>query len=80
MHGGTGQLEAHKEVAWCPPSVITALADKTIVDVSACNEHSLAVEEDGTVYAWGFGGSGRLGMDDEGESRAAARALTAACA
>ena len=37
------------------------LAGKTVVSVSAGSSHSIAVCSDGTVAAWGYNGSGRLG-------------------
>ena len=39
----------------------TPIADKTITAISAGYSHSLALASDGTVYAWGNNGNGRLG-------------------
>ncbi|MCC7518713.1 MAG: fibronectin type III domain-containing protein [Verrucomicrobiae bacterium] len=41
------------------PSLVSNLAD--MVAISARNYHSLAVKNDGTVWAWGAGSSGQLG-------------------
>lgn len=38
-----------------------ALAGKTVVAISAGEDHSLALCSDGTLAAWGFGANGRLG-------------------
>jgi alpha-tubulin suppressor-like RCC1 family protein len=35
----------------------------SVVAVSACNEHTLALKEDGTVWAWGSNSSGQLGTN-----------------
>jgi alpha-tubulin suppressor-like RCC1 family protein len=37
------------------------LNNKNIVQLSGKNSHSLALDEDGNVYAWGFNTSGQLG-------------------
>ena len=50
-----------------PKSVVTTgtpMSGKTIVGISAGAAHSLALASDGTVYAWGNNGSGRLGNGD----------------
>lgn len=39
-----------------------AFAGKTVVSISAGSAHSLALCSDGTVFAWGNNGSGRLGI------------------
>ncbi|PWN41029.1 RCC1/BLIP-II [Ceraceosorus guamensis] len=45
-----------------PLPVRGVLADKKIVDVQCGQQHSLALDADGYVYVWGFGGYGRLGL------------------
>lgn len=45
-----------------------ALSDRTIVKIAAGGGHSLALDEDGTVFAWGSGASGQLGNGTERES------------
>ncbi|KAG0216375.1 hypothetical protein BGX28_002845 [Mortierella sp. GBA30] len=37
------------------------LKDKVIVQISCGNNHTLALDNEGMVYSWGFGGYGRLG-------------------
>lgn len=41
-----------------------ALADKTIKQIACGANHTLALDTDGYVHAWGFGGYGRLGMNE----------------
>ena len=41
-----------------------ALAGKTVVAISAGEDHSLALCSDGTLAAWGFNANGRLGVGD----------------
>lgn len=38
--------------------------DVKIVKVASGSQHSVAMDEDGRVYSWGFGGYGRLGHKD----------------
>jgi alpha-tubulin suppressor-like RCC1 family protein len=47
---------------------ITWGADKKVVAVAACQDHSLALLDDGTVWAWGVGTSGQLGNGQFGIS------------
>ena len=53
---GTGSTEP--QVA---PTRIETLHGKRVVSLSAAKFHSAAVTEDGQLYTWGFGRSGRLG-------------------
>ncbi|MCL2797672.1 MAG: InlB B-repeat-containing protein, partial [Firmicutes bacterium] len=57
------------------PQPVTALSDKVIVAISAGHEHSLAIDQDGILYAWGNNGSGRLGLGG-GTDRNAPQAVT----
>jgi len=43
------------------PKKIEALAGQRVLAVSAGGYHSLAITADGSVWSWGFGGSGQLG-------------------
>jgi len=43
---------------------LAALHSRRIVSVAAGKRHSLAVDEDGVVFAWGDGSSGQLGLGD----------------
>ena len=43
------------------PKLIGALVDKTILKIASGNSHSLALDSNGHLYSWGFGGYGRLG-------------------
>ena len=46
----------------------TPMAGKTIVQIDAGAEHSLALTVDGTVYSWGSGASGQLGNNTTANS------------
>jgi len=54
-----------------PVQVYTSgvLAGKTIIAISAGSSHSLALDSDGKVYAWGSNNSGRLGNNSTTEAR-----------
>ncbi|MGH7217887.1 MAG: IPT/TIG domain-containing protein [Candidatus Microsaccharimonas sp.] len=59
-----GQLGDSSTTARYAPVAVTttgALGEKAIVAISAGSEHTVAVAEDGQMYAWGFNSSGRLG-------------------
>ncbi|KAF9582339.1 hypothetical protein BGW38_000324, partial [Lunasporangiospora selenospora] len=43
------------------PVFVGGLKDKTITQVACGVNHTLALDSDGIVYSWGFGGYGRLG-------------------
>lgn len=43
------------------PRSIAAFANKTVVKVACGTNHTVAVDSDGFLYTWGFGGYGRLG-------------------
>ncbi|KAJ8647933.1 hypothetical protein MRB53_000956 [Persea americana] len=47
------------------PRAIASLASKTIVKVACGTNHTVAVDSDGFVYTWGFGGYGRLGHREQ---------------
>ncbi|GMR51068.1 hypothetical protein PMAYCL1PPCAC_21263, partial [Pristionchus mayeri] len=46
------------------PQLVTSVLRQDIVDVSAGDEHVVAVAKDGTVFVWGVGTNGRLGTGD----------------
>ncbi|WVQ84629.1 hypothetical protein IAT38_006784 [Cryptococcus sp. DSM 104549] len=50
-----------------PPRLVQGFEkDKVkIVEIASGNQHSLAMDEDGFVYAWGFAGYSRLGLQDQ---------------
>lgn len=43
------------------PTLIVALAEKTVTRLACGHNHTVAVCSDGGVWTWGFGGYGRLG-------------------
>lgn len=47
------------------PRAIAALSAKTITKIACGNNHTVAVDSDGFVYTWGFGGYGRLGHREQ---------------
>ncbi|GLT69153.1 hypothetical protein SLA2020_413290 [Shorea laevis] len=47
------------------PRAIAALSGETIVKVACGTNHTVAVDKDGYVYTWGFGGYGRLGHREQ---------------
>jgi alpha-tubulin suppressor-like RCC1 family protein len=59
---GHGNQHAEQE-----PKLIKKLAEVKIVQVSCTrgekNAHSMAVDEDGSVYTWGAGYKGKLGHE-----------------
>ncbi len=57
---GLGTTDGNTLIA--TPIVTTNLAGKTITQVSAGLEHSLLLADDGTVFSFGYNGSGRTGL------------------
>ncbi|XP_024972741.1 protein RCC2 homolog [Cynara cardunculus var. scolymus] len=47
------------------PKAIGSLAGQTIVKVACGSNHTVAVDSQGYVYTWGFGGYGRLGHREQ---------------
>ncbi|KAG8377892.1 hypothetical protein BUALT_Bualt08G0080800 [Buddleja alternifolia] len=47
------------------PRAIASLAGETIVKVACGTNHTVAVDKNGHVYTWGFGGYGRLGHREQ---------------
>lgn len=45
------------------PQLVTRLAGVTITELAAGHGHTLALVDDGTVYAWGFNNAEQLGTD-----------------
>ena len=44
------------------PSLVTELCDVTLVSVSAGSYHSAAVDSNGSLWTWGWGVHGQLGL------------------
>ncbi|XP_042453382.1 protein RCC2-like [Zingiber officinale] len=47
------------------PRAIATLSGKTILKVACGTNHTVAVDSNGFVYTWGFGGYGRLGHREQ---------------
>ncbi|GAB2293019.1 hypothetical protein Dimus_027241 [Dionaea muscipula] len=47
------------------PRAVASLAGETIVKVACGTNHTVAVDSNGYVYTWGFGGYGRLGHREQ---------------
>ncbi|XP_016451521.2 uncharacterized protein LOC107776184 isoform X1 [Nicotiana tabacum] len=47
------------------PRAIAAFSGETIVKVACGTNHTVAVDKNGYVYTWGFGGYGRLGHREQ---------------
>ncbi|OIV97600.1 hypothetical protein TanjilG_12357 [Lupinus angustifolius] len=47
------------------PRAIASLAGETIVKVACGTNHTVAVDKNGYVYTWGYGGYGRLGHREQ---------------
>ncbi|KAL6995792.1 hypothetical protein U1Q18_005928 [Sarracenia purpurea var. burkii] len=47
------------------PKALASLAAETIVKVACGTNHTVAVDSNGFVYSWGFGGYGRLGHREQ---------------
>ena len=63
--GSLGQLGLGDSRKQHTPSRIMELSGKMILQCSAGHFHSACVEDTGSVYSWGAGQSGRLGIGDE---------------
>ncbi|KAI9634109.1 regulator of chromosome condensation 1/beta-lactamase-inhibitor protein II [Dioszegia hungarica] len=48
-----------------PARLVSGLSGKKIVQIASGNQHSLALDDEGYVYAWGFAGYSRLGLQDQ---------------
>lgn len=59
-HGGALSTET--------PTLIKALSDKVIKDIACGEAHSLALTQQGEVYAWGRGYEGQLGIRESIET------------
>lgn len=60
--GDCGQLGLGNFNGSPVPRVIQSLCAERVKQVACGSAHSLAVTEDGVVYAWGYGSDGQLGL------------------
>ncbi|ETI51082.1 hypothetical protein F443_05511 [Phytophthora nicotianae P1569] len=63
--GSLGQLGLGKTRSRSLPSRVRVLQDAEVTQLSFGEWHSMALCRDGTLYAWGFGEEGQLGLPDE---------------
>ena len=61
---GNGVTATNSPVPVAVKTAGTPMDGKTIIQIHAGYEHSLALASDGTVYAWGRNNSGQLGKND----------------
>ncbi|KAK7045887.1 hypothetical protein VNI00_007318 [Paramarasmius palmivorus] len=47
------------------PLLIRSLAEKTIVQIASGQQHSVALDDEGFVYVWGYNGYCRLGLGNQ---------------
>jgi len=66
--GNNSTTNSSVPVAVNTTSGISALYGETVVSVAAGQYHNLALCSDGTVVAWGWGGSGQLGNNSTTQS------------
>ena len=67
-NGRAGEHVANQKIIFAvapSPIRVKGLDDKKIVDIASGQQHSLALDERGYVYAWGFAGLGRLGLGNQ---------------
>jgi hypothetical protein len=63
--GDCGQLGTGDLSGSLVPRVIQSLCTERVKQVACGSAHSIAVTEDGIVYAWGYGSDGQLGLGKE---------------
>ncbi|MEJ2668457.1 MAG: hypothetical protein P8Z81_15410, partial [Deinococcales bacterium] len=63
-HGQIGNGASGTDVL--TPSAVAALSGHTITALAAGSEQSLALEDNGTVWAWGYNGHGQIGNGASG--------------
>ncbi|ORZ23543.1 regulator of chromosome condensation 1/beta-lactamase-inhibitor protein II [Absidia repens] len=57
-----GQMGTHPQPQ---PLLVKSLAERKITAIACGANHSLALDDEGYVYSWGFGGLGRLGHGEQ---------------
>jgi alpha-tubulin suppressor-like RCC1 family protein len=60
-----GQLGLSDETSRSAFTLVSSLADKKIVAIAASYQHSLAIDNNGAVYATGWNDFGQLGLGDK---------------
>ena len=64
-HGYFGQLGLGNNKNYKTPILVLSLSNKNIIEIAAGWSHSLALNDDGFVYATGCGKFGELGLGDK---------------
>ena len=59
---GYGQLGLNDTIERSSPALVTYLSTITVSAIAVGQNHSLALTNDGKVYAWGSGSAGKLGL------------------
>jgi alpha-tubulin suppressor-like RCC1 family protein len=62
LHGQLGHGDEEQQET---PQQVRSLQSVAIAVVAACEDHSMATADDGTLYTWGGGDFGNLGHGDE---------------
>ncbi len=53
----------------CRPGLISALDTFSITAVACGNVHSVAIDDDGTLFTWGDNSYGQLGSDTQTDNK-----------
>ena len=64
-HGVLGHGNPLQSEHYLGPSIITSLNERKIRNISCGNNYTLAIDDRGNLFAWGFGRHGVLGLGDE---------------
>ncbi|KAK4058167.1 hypothetical protein OIO90_000906 [Microbotryomycetes sp. JL221] len=71
-NGKTGEYVAGNKANYVeqrePLLIEGAVKGKKIIQISSGQQHTIALDENGVCYAWGFGGFGRLGLGNPNDA------------
>ena len=57
--------DGHQRESIIRPSLIESLAQRRITSISCGNNYTLAIDDEGNLFSWGYGRHGVLGLGDE---------------